>query len=291
MRATVDWSYRLLSSEQQQLFQWLAVFAGTFDLHAAEHVGGATPAGIAALLDRSFLTVERHPTGTRHRMLETLRQYAEPTGHRAHAEYFRDRAERIDADRIATGCDARIADLVPDADNYRAALAWSSEHAPETALRLAAALEGFWMIRSVAEGQRWLRQALEQASMPSVYRARALMVLPLMVGDGGGHLPESLRLYQDAGDDTGATLAQLTTEFAGFAEPRVTFPDPVRQFLAKVTQSPQWTSRGNSPLRGGQRPRRPHRRRRPRYASPCRPGRQPGPRGRIGAGRDPLAGR
>jgi len=216
MRATVDWSYRLLSPEQQTLFQRLAVFAGTFDLPAAEHVGEATPAEIAALLDRSFLTVERHPTGTRYRMLETLRQFAEPTRHQVHAEYFRDRAERIDAERIATGCDARIADLVPDADNYRAALAWSSEHAPETALRLAAALEGFWMIRSVAEGQRWLRQALEQSSMPSVYRARALIVLPLMVGDGGGHLPESLRLYQAAADPTGTALARLTMSLAAF---------------------------------------------------------------------------
>jgi predicted ATPase len=136
LRTTIEWSYRLLSPSQQRLFQRLAVFAGTFDLEAAENVGGATPAQLGALLDRSFLTVERQPTGTRYRMLETLRQFAEPVGHRRHAEYFRDRAERIDASRMATGCDAGIARLVPDAANYRAALGWSIEHEPETALRL-----------------------------------------------------------------------------------------------------------------------------------------------------------
>ncbi len=224
MHATVEWSYRLLTPPQQLLFRRLGVFAGTFDLDAAEQVCGTAPLThddiatlLAALRERSLVTVERRGTGSRYRLLETLRQFtAEGREPARHTIYFRDRAERIDAQRLRTGADTQIADLAADADNYRAALRWSAEHEPETALRLAAALEGLWMIRSVAEGRRWLRQALDLQPAPTRHRARALMVLPLVVAAGPTDLEESLGIYRSLGDDVGADLAQLAMSLAAF---------------------------------------------------------------------------
>lgn len=82
LRATVQWSYDLLSDAQQQLFERLAVFTGPFDLAAAEAVGtaDADPVGtdhlLGDLVERSMVNVELGPLGRRFRLLETLRQFA-----------------------------------------------------------------------------------------------------------------------------------------------------------------------------------------------------------------------
>ncbi len=84
LRDTVEWSYRLLSSEEQLLFDRLAVFAGSFDLVAVERICGSPPFEpdavgelLAALVDKSMVVVERGSSATRYRLLETLRQFGE----------------------------------------------------------------------------------------------------------------------------------------------------------------------------------------------------------------------
>ncbi|WP_109471391.1 AfsR/SARP family transcriptional regulator [Ornithinimicrobium cavernae] len=83
LRATVQWSYDLLSRPQQAIFERLAVFAGPFDLTAVEEVatdGDLDAFGTSRLLDdlvnRSMVAVEPGPFGRRFRMLETLRAFA-----------------------------------------------------------------------------------------------------------------------------------------------------------------------------------------------------------------------
>ena len=83
MRATIDWSHRLLDADEQRMFQWLAVFPNGFELDAALHVAGAMgiaePAAtehVASLEHKSMLTPEPHARGVRHRMLETMRAFA-----------------------------------------------------------------------------------------------------------------------------------------------------------------------------------------------------------------------
>ncbi len=87
LRATLDWSYDLLSPAEQAVFSRLSTFSGPFDLDAAERVaaGGDLDAAdvddlVGRLVDRSLLTVETgHLAERRYRMLETIRQYAAET--------------------------------------------------------------------------------------------------------------------------------------------------------------------------------------------------------------------
>jgi predicted ATPase len=83
LRATVDWSYQLLTSDEQLLFDRLSVFAGGFDLAAVEDICAQPPLEateifdvLASLVDKSMVVVDRDSAGTRYRLLETLRQFA-----------------------------------------------------------------------------------------------------------------------------------------------------------------------------------------------------------------------
>jgi predicted ATPase/DNA-binding SARP family transcriptional activator len=81
LRATVEWSYQLLSSDQQRLFRHLAVFADGVDLDGAEHVAsglrlrGDPGIALARLVDASMIEADFAGGSTRYRMLETLRAF------------------------------------------------------------------------------------------------------------------------------------------------------------------------------------------------------------------------
>jgi predicted ATPase/class 3 adenylate cyclase len=84
LRATIDWSYQLLTEPEQQLLARLAVFAGGCTLEAAETVCGGDRIGpdmvfelLASLVARSLVVTEEHGPETRYRLLETIRQYGE----------------------------------------------------------------------------------------------------------------------------------------------------------------------------------------------------------------------
>ncbi len=84
LRATLDWSYDLLSPTEQAMFGRLSTFSAPFNLEAAERVaadGDLDPVDVddlvGSLVDRSLLTVTTGPRGERrYRMLETIRHYA-----------------------------------------------------------------------------------------------------------------------------------------------------------------------------------------------------------------------
>ena len=140
LRASVSWSYELLGDTERLVFDRLAVFAGTFDAGAAAAVAGS---GIDhsivldildALVDKSMLVADRGPAGTRHRFLETLRQYAaEGLERRGELEETRNRhlvhylalAERTH--RLWSGPGQMEADACFDRewDNLRAARHWA----------------------------------------------------------------------------------------------------------------------------------------------------------------------
>ena len=84
LRATIDWSFHLLTEPEQALLARLAVFAGGCTLEAAEAVcgGGSLEPGavfelLASLVARSLVVAEEHGIETRYRLLETIRQYGE----------------------------------------------------------------------------------------------------------------------------------------------------------------------------------------------------------------------
>jgi predicted ATPase/DNA-binding CsgD family transcriptional regulator len=202
LRAAIGWSFDLLSSEEQALFEQVSVFTGGFSLDAAEAIAraddepGSQPAktvsvfdSMTALVDSSLLRAHDGPDcDTRFGMLETVREFGlerlqasgemAPTKNR-HASYFLEVAERAAPEMYGGDRHAHLLELAEaDHDNFRAALAWAEETADaDTVLRLTGALFFFWYVRGhMTEGRRWLARALAlDDGVPSAARARALI--------------------------------------------------------------------------------------------------------------------
>jgi predicted ATPase/DNA-binding SARP family transcriptional activator len=177
LSAAIDWSYRLLSAREQRLFARLSVFTGGADL-AAVHAVCADPGRTEAdtldlltgLIDKSMVSAETHPGGTRYRMLETLRAYGRerlPEGDALavrHAGYFARLAE--DAASGVQGPDERswVERTMPDVDNLRAAFESAmAARDVDLAMRLVTSLPEVSQIRLGYEAAGWAERALEVA--------------------------------------------------------------------------------------------------------------------------------
>ena len=244
LRAAIDWSYRLLSAEEQTLFRQLSIFAGDFSLEAAEllsenegWVEGA-PSGsrqlrifddIASLVDKSLLL--RKPEAedggageARYQMLQTIREFGReqlfgsgelPSVQRRHAFLFTTLAE--DAEREQNGPAQTIwfNRLSREWDNLRAALRWCLDNDPETGLRLAGSLDHFWEARDESgEGRQWLEAMLARAknARPEVL-AKAFSAAGTTAWRRADYRQamewhrQSLELYRSCGDQRGCALA------------------------------------------------------------------------------------
>ncbi|HEY7341295.1 MAG TPA: helix-turn-helix domain-containing protein [Ktedonobacterales bacterium] len=195
VRATLDWSYQLLTLSQQTLLRRLAVFAGGWTLEAAEGVcAGAPvePAEVLSLLDdlvgQSLVVVREQDGAARYRLLETIREYGleklrdageESLLRDRHFAWFLQLAEEIDAQTWIMTPPAPLRRVLrAEADNFRAALVWSrQEMSGQAELRLAAALQKFWT-ESANEGRLALRSALQRADpgVDGAIRGRASLV-------------------------------------------------------------------------------------------------------------------
>jgi predicted ATPase/transcriptional regulator with XRE-family HTH domain len=237
VRATIDWSYRLLAESEQLLFDQLAVFAGGWTLEAAEAVAGVDgfEAGdvlhlLARLVAASLVTVDSDSEGqVRYRLLEALRQYglerlaARGAGavQRRHAEFFLALALEVGIGTIEPTTIARAANgwtvalamatLDPERGNLRAALRWLLEqHAlVESAQRLAGMFGRFCFIRGYpAEGEAWLQRALAApgGDRPTTGRAKCLFALSTLALTRGDYasverdVGEALGLWRRLGD-------------------------------------------------------------------------------------------
>ena len=164
LRATIEWSYELLTSAEQSLFARMAVFVGGCTLDAAQEVAEADIDTLLSLVDKSLLRY----ADDRYLMLETIREFAHEQLTRLgeaeamaarHADYFIAVAERAKSSFGTSGEAASIELLVRDQDNFRAALAYAADSPLQ--LRLACALWRFWLQRGHhSEGRRWLEAAL-----------------------------------------------------------------------------------------------------------------------------------
>jgi non-specific serine/threonine protein kinase len=181
LRATVDWSYQLLSAHEQTLFNRLAIFAGGFTFEAVEAVcaggpilTGDVPGLLVRLVDTS-LVVGQDGGGEieRYRLLETLRQYGrerlEAAGDEAwardrHLTYFLALAVQAEPALTGSAQGPWLTCLEAEHDNLRAALQWArATEAMERGLRLAGALWRFWLIRGhLTEGREWLEDLLSR---------------------------------------------------------------------------------------------------------------------------------
>ena len=248
LEGALDWSHDLLESREARLFRRLSVFAGGWELEAAEAVcsgGEVYPEDVAELLGRlveqSLVVAEDLRGGSgpvaggmRYRMLEPVRQYAarrlrespEPEdARRTHARYYLRLAEDASLSFRGPGQRQWLDRVEREHDNLRLAASGLGDDV-ESGLRLAAALWWFWYSRGYfSEGRRQIESMMARAtSMGEVVservRAEAMLGIGAMAARQGDHaqaqtwLEESLRLWRDCGDDRGLAYALL---FSGFA--------------------------------------------------------------------------
>jgi predicted ATPase/DNA-binding CsgD family transcriptional regulator len=266
LRATIDWSYGLLSEEEQALFRRLSVFSGGLTLGAAEEVCAEEDIEqyeildlLSQLVDKSLVLVtEQGGEEARYRLLETVRQYGweklSESGEAAevrerHAVFFLDLAERVEPAIMGPGLEARVERLEQEHDNLRTALGWlREEREAERGLRLAGALGRFWWFRGYfSEGRAQLDEFLElagAASQRTVARAKALHTLGVLIyrsadysaGDqevACSRLGESVEIYRELRDEPRATavlreLGYLSAEAGDWKTARSSLEESLR---------------------------------------------------------------
>jgi predicted ATPase/class 3 adenylate cyclase/DNA-binding CsgD family transcriptional regulator len=167
LRALIDWSYDLLSSQEQLVLDRLSVFAGGWTLDAAEAVASGGDIAdwqvldlVAALVGKSLVQADVIHGATRYRLLETIRHYAAerlalragpdlPDPRVAHRDYYASLVETA-AVRLRGPDELRWLDTIEaDFDNIRAALASgiADPDSAEPGLRLATGLKWFCYMR------------------------------------------------------------------------------------------------------------------------------------------------
>jgi predicted ATPase/DNA-binding SARP family transcriptional activator len=235
LRATIEWSHRLLSAPEAAAFAGFAVFAGGATTEAAEAVTGADLDALQGLVDKQLLRRYDSGSGPRLSMLETVREYARERlevdpdasdAYERHSRHYLALAERADPMLLIWGEAEWLPKLDAEIDNFRAALDRSIRHGdPTPGLRLAGLLAMFWdNTNRSAEGLDWLEAALEAAGddAPVSDRARARRAevwLLIAVGaayDDHGLLKEArnkaveaLALAREAADPAGVADALL----------------------------------------------------------------------------------
>ncbi len=175
LRATIDWSYELLSPEERQLFAALAGISNGCSYEAADAIAGADPDSLQSLLDKSLLRRLDSESGPRYWMLTTIGEYAlerldllpgRNELHRRHAEWYRDQAVAVVGipgarNQLAAGTSE--AELFrDDYDNARAALSWAwNAREDELAVEIGTGCCRYWLSASYfPDATAWLQNAL-----------------------------------------------------------------------------------------------------------------------------------
>jgi predicted ATPase len=230
LRATLDWSYDLLTAPERVLFRRLAVFAGGFSPEGAEdvcHRDGLEQSEVLplllALVDKSLVVMREQRGVARYHLLETIRQYAQELLTSAGEEetvFSRHRAWYFAlVESVGTGLwDERQVvwgeRLEEEHANVRLGLAWYRDNDAVSGLRLAASLWRFWNDRAhLSEGRQWLETMLSRVPDRTRLRARALLGLGYRIAFLGSHaastvvLEESLSIFEELGDKAGLGVA------------------------------------------------------------------------------------
>jgi len=229
LRATIEWSYQLLTAKEQELFARVAVFASGCTLAAADEIINAELDILQSLVEKSLIRFSHE----RYWMLETIREYAterlgasgqeeEAAIRGRHAEWFLALAteaqpfvERAWLRGRAGVPGAWLDRLETELDNIRSAL----EHLrvvdrTRDALRMAAALDEFWFMNQHSrEAAQLLRPLLDLHPEPTHERAKALLAWansPIKTGDEALALAaceEALAIYRALDDSAGVANA------------------------------------------------------------------------------------
>ena len=227
--ALIDWSYDLLTPQEQLLFTRVGIFAGGFSLDAATAVCSGEDLDeidildlLASLTDKSLVVADTSGEHERYHLLESTRAYAlekltaagaRERLARRHAEYFRDQAQAADERYITGSTAASLAGVELELDNYRAMLAWTLKDGHDLVLggAVAGALHHWVHAGLAVEGRYWagLAQAgLDESAHPQV-AARLWDLLGSLSSGRRKHdcAQRALALYESVDDETGQAWA------------------------------------------------------------------------------------
>ena len=241
LAATIEWSFGLLTEEEQSLFRRLSAFRGSFTLAAAAAVcaqGGLCDEFhvldvLTSLSDKSLLTAQIALT-TRYRLLETIREFAvqkaieqqaEAIARDQHAAYFASLAAQAYHEfdtRLPQGWLDRLA---PDIDNFRAALEWTLDGPGDRHIGAQMAADCgpiFLRLQLLAEGLHWCEKARNvQALAPAT--AGRIEYVASMMHNNLAQLPSALACaeravtaYRRSSDRRGLVqaLSQVAQQYA-----------------------------------------------------------------------------
>jgi predicted ATPase/transcriptional regulator with XRE-family HTH domain len=240
LHSAIEWSYALLTPEEQALLARVSVFVGGWTLEAAESVAvpghahsiPTTLEPLTSLVNNSLVVQQAHGGEPRFTLLETIRTYAldrlaesgeEEQARQRHAEYYLALAERAEPHLRTDEQQMWLDGLETERGNLRAALTWFIERTgdAEAGLRLAGALGHFWNTRShVSEGRHWSTRALQSGKHASpALRANVLMRAGMFAWPGDLPLArslveESIAILRELGPSRQSDLAHALTGFA-----------------------------------------------------------------------------
>lgn len=235
MHALIDWSYNLLTPQEQDFLRRCAPCMGGFTLESAIAFCGTDDVGmidlVSSLVDKSLFVADMEEAGPRYRLLEPIRQFAreklEEIGEtqgalERHAQVYaavaRDGYEEWDTNPGPDWLARQDNELA----NFRAALSWTAGEAND--LELGAAIAGstapvFLRLSLLSEGTQWCERILEAGvSLPPDIEARLRYVLSMLYNNQGAtknalaQTLEAAPLYRQAGDDRG--LARALSQIA-----------------------------------------------------------------------------
>ena len=178
MRAAIDWSYDLLSTHEQRVFERLSVFAGDCTLATSAAVCAGEDVAhadvfelLSSLVDKSLIVADLEGIEPRYRLLESFRHYAreklvtrgesEVVAHRHALAYF-ELAERLECAYDTESDEVWRVLADEELENWRAALRWTLSERGDVVLgqRLVGELNVLWR-RAPLEGRHWITLALE----------------------------------------------------------------------------------------------------------------------------------
>jgi len=254
LESTVAWSYDLLAGVERILFTRLAVFAGSFDLSAAETVGALVDVErrevlnlLTGLVHKSLLTVVRAEAPFRYRMLETIRDYgrmrlAEAAERAlvedAHTRWALGFAEQARKQFIGPQMRSWLRRTRVAFDDLRAVLDRCVQRGDAaTGMRLLTRLEVYLVGNAVREGTYWIDRLLAVGDPDPQILARALSLrgeLLAFQGDTDSSILElerSLELFETVNDPPGRAWSQIILGVALWEQAE---PERIRELFASA---------------------------------------------------------
>ena len=205
LRATLDWSYELLPPAEKIILHRLSVFRGSFTLDAAAAIAGMDRsmfddvcAAVASLVAKSLIVSDRTGNGTRYRLLDTTRAYAQEKLQqsreaeqlpRRHAAYFLELFRQAQAEWETRPAPDWTADYASHLDNLRAAIDWA--YAPHGDAAMAVALTAMavplWVQMSLVD-ECYRRVTAALARTEAMAAPDLLLQMKLLAALGGSLL-------------------------------------------------------------------------------------------------------